>query len=77
MIYLLSEATGFTIVEVSDAFKYYGYFARWSKMPFSDLLLKSNIDRKHWWNLYHLYERHNIKESFKKMYTYVADNLFE
>lgn len=77
VITYLSEVSGFSYKEVSDAFKYYGYFDRWSKMPFSNILLEANIPRKHWWNLYHLYQRHDIKQSFKNMYDYCTLHLIE
>lgn len=77
VITYLSEVSGYAYKEVSDAFKYYGYFDRWSKMPFSKLLADANINRKHWWELYHLYQRHNIKESFKNMYDYCCAHLIE
>jgi hypothetical protein len=66
--------------DIDDAFVFYSALKRWSEMPFANLLLASNCDRHHWFNLYHLYCASNWKKrstKLKKMFLYAAGIKFD
>lgn len=75
VIVFLAEKTGFSEQCVSDAFNYLRHFDRWSRMPFAELILNSNIDAEFWWKAYDCYDKNGLNIDYKKMFEYVTSQI--
>ena len=74
VIGFLAEKMNFEQTAVSDAFRYYQYFGRWSEMPFALVLKESNPDADVFWTVFNCWTEENDLD-YKKMFQIVTSSL--
>lgn len=72
VVQFLSKKSGFNEEQVSDAFRYYSYFNRWSEMPFAAVIQKSMP--KFWLQVYYA-TKEDGSIDYKKMFEIVTTHI--
>lgn len=76
IVNFLSDVTGYSLIDVSDCFRYYRAFGNFSCTPFTQVIINAPEGSDFWWQLYNSYDRIHLEESYEKMFKILVNHIY-